>query len=79
MEEIQAIVESMNIQVRHIYREANQFADYLANLAITQEEKVNFTSFNQLPTGAKKIINIDKQQIPTVRLRTRKITTSHNS
>lgn len=76
IEEIHELMNTLHIHIKHIFREANQLADLIANTTIDQEEKQQFLNFNQLPSRAKKILNMDKQQIATIRIRTRRITRS---
>lgn len=60
LEDIIREVKQQQVTIRHIYREGNQMADYLANLAINQAEVHEYESFVELPTAGKCIINIDK-------------------
>ncbi|KAK4722151.1 hypothetical protein R3W88_012384 [Solanum pinnatisectum] len=78
MDDIHAIVEQINVQVQHIFREANQLADYVANTAINKEAKQVFFNFNQLPSRGRKLLNIDKHKIPLVRIKTRRINIDNN-
>ncbi|KAK6786363.1 hypothetical protein RDI58_014888 [Solanum bulbocastanum] len=48
-------------------------ADYMANLAIDNDEKQISRYFQQLPPFGKNIINIEKAQIPSLRIRTKSI------
>ncbi|XP_015165784.1 uncharacterized protein [Solanum tuberosum] len=73
LENIQGIMSQMNTTVKHNFREANQLADYIANLAIDKEEKQQFQHYNQIPSMGMKILSIDKHQIPSIRVKTRKI------
>uniref|UniRef100_A0A0V0GPZ5 Putative ovule protein n=1 Tax=Solanum chacoense TaxID=4108 RepID=A0A0V0GPZ5_SOLCH len=73
MEDIHDIAKKLNVNVQHISRETNQLADYIATTAINKEEKQQYNSFSQLPSLGKRILNIDKQQIPSVRIKTRRI------
>ncbi|KAK4726527.1 hypothetical protein R3W88_031444 [Solanum pinnatisectum] len=66
-------VHQQQVTIKHIYREGNQMADYLANLAIGQTEIQKYENFAELPTTGKHIINIDKAQIPTIRIKTKQI------
>lgn len=68
----------LNIHISHIYREANQLADFMEKIAIEHEQSIQHDEFNQLPSTGRKIINIDKQQIPVIRVKTRKISNTHN-
>ncbi|WMV29406.1 hypothetical protein MTR67_022791 [Solanum verrucosum] len=79
IEEINEIMSTLNIQLVHIFREANQLADYITNIAINHEDIQPYYSFQELPSKARKILNMDKQQIPSIRIRTRKINISNNN
>ncbi|WMV58548.1 hypothetical protein MTR67_051933 [Solanum verrucosum] len=78
VEDSQEIMKHINIQIRHTFREANQLADYITNIAIGTTEKQQFQEYNQLPSWGRRIVNIDKQQIPSIRIRTRKINNKNN-
>ncbi|WMV13503.1 hypothetical protein MTR67_006888 [Solanum verrucosum] len=71
IERIEKIQDNMNIlntQVVHIYREGNQLVDYNTNIAINHEDKQQYASFYDLPIKARKILNMDKHQIPATRM-----------
>ncbi|WMV21500.1 hypothetical protein MTR67_014885 [Solanum verrucosum] len=72
-EEMQEIMANIHIQVMYISREVNQLADCIANLAINQEEKQHYDSFHNLPYRARRILNMDKQHTPTIRIKTKRI------
>ncbi|KAG5619666.1 hypothetical protein H5410_004884 [Solanum commersonii] len=78
IEEIQDNMNILNTQVVHIYREGNQLADCITNIAINHEDKQQYASFYDLPIKARKILNMDKHQIPATRIRTRRITNTSN-
>lgn len=73
IEEIHEIIANIHIQVMHIFREANQLADCITNLVINQVEKQHYDSFHNLPRTARKILNMDKQHTPTIKIRTKRI------
>lgn len=73
MEEIKSMISQLNFQIQHIFREANQLADHIANTVSNQENSRKFLSFNQLTSKGKSILVTDKKRIPTVRIKTRKI------
>lgn len=60
MEEIQEMIHQMNVQVKHISREANMLADCIANTSVYTVEKQEFHNFNQLTSMGRRIHNIDK-------------------
>lgn len=68
----------LNIHICHIFREMNQLADFIANIAIEQEHKIHHHNFNQLSSNERKILHIDKMQIPSMRVSTRKIRNTYN-
>ncbi|KAK4733163.1 hypothetical protein R3W88_007424 [Solanum pinnatisectum] len=59
VEEIREIMEKIRAKITHIFRKGNNLADSLANI--------------ELPVIEKRILNADKAQIPTLRIRTRVI------
>jgi len=73
VEEIKTMILKQGVKIQHIFREGNQLADFLANHAAEIDRKAEYQSFKELPSTGRKIINTDKQQIPTLRIRTRKI------
>lgn len=60
VEEIYKLFGDTNIQTKHVYWEANQLAKSIANIEIEKEDKHVFTIFSQLPSMARRILNIDK-------------------
>lgn len=67
------MISQLNFQIQHIFREANQLADHIANTVSNQEISNQFLSFNHLTSKGRKILITDKKEIPTVRIKTRKI------
>ncbi|KAH0712341.1 hypothetical protein KY285_007894 [Solanum tuberosum] len=78
MEDIHNMLGKITVNVRHIFREANQLADCIANSAVNTEDKQIFLNFQQLPSKGRKLLNIDKYQVPSVRIKTRKINLYNN-
>lgn len=70
-------MEQLNVQIQHIFREANHLADYIANTTMDQEGIQQFHSFSQLASMGRKILNMDKSGVPTIRTKTRKILTNN--
>lgn len=60
MEDIYKCMMQMEIEVIHIFRKANQLVDYIVNETFTQDNKIHYFQFNQLPTTARGILNMDK-------------------
>lgn len=74
VEDIKALCQHCKVQIQHIFREGNALAaDYLANLAFDMQGRIVFTPFTEMPAQARRMLNMDKQQIPTLRIRTKKI------
>ncbi|KAG5632751.1 hypothetical protein H5410_004468 [Solanum commersonii] len=78
MEEIHDMVGKIRVQVSHIFREENQLADYIENLAINKEEIKTFQNFIQLPSLGRRILNIDKQHILSARIKKKRINNNNN-
>ncbi|KAH0757706.1 hypothetical protein KY290_021199 [Solanum tuberosum] len=78
LEDAIAMIEQEGIQVKHVFREGNQLADALANNAHNHTEKQVYNQFNQLPVICRKILNMDKRQVMSLRIKTRKIKTTTN-
>ncbi|WMV30684.1 hypothetical protein MTR67_024069 [Solanum verrucosum] len=72
------MIKVSNTQITHIYREANQLADFITNTIIDQEGKLQYQLFYQLPSKARGILNMDKQQISAIRIKTRKISVTNS-
>ncbi|KAK4716559.1 hypothetical protein R3W88_014897 [Solanum pinnatisectum] len=72
-------VQQQQVTIKHIYREGNQMADYLANVAMNQEGMHTFRPFTELPRIGKCIINNDKAQIPNIRIKTKQIKSHERS
>lgn len=79
MEEITEIVNQLNVQIKHIFREANQLVDFITNTTINQDSIDQFHSFIQMLRTGRKILNMDKIQIPTLRVSARRINSNHNN
>ncbi|KAH0706213.1 hypothetical protein KY289_011289 [Solanum tuberosum] len=76
-DELKREMTKIEVTIQHIYREGSKLADYLANLTINASEKKTFRSFEQLLSMGRKIINMEKAQIPALRVRTKKIIQRH--
>lgn len=66
---IKEIKESYNVLFQHVMREGNKVADYLANLVFSFAGTIIFHSFQELPSEGKALINMDKAQVPNLRVR----------
>ena len=56
------ITGTIQIQIVHIFREVNQLANCITNISINQENRQQYRRFKDLPSSARKILNMDKQQ-----------------
>lgn len=70
VEDVWHYTESSNIRIMHTYREANYLADHIANIGITIQDKHQVWTFQSLPSLARRILNADKHQIPSLRITT---------
>ncbi|KAH0638527.1 hypothetical protein KY285_035113 [Solanum tuberosum] len=73
VEEARQIVEQNSFKVQHAYREGNQLANVIGNSAYSKSEVQEYKQFEQLPANCRKILNMDKAQIASLRIKTRKI------
>lgn len=73
IEEIWSKIQAVQGQITHIYREGNAVTYSLANDMVEVQQTKIFTHFVDLPTNIRRYINIDKTQIPNIRIRTHKI------
>lgn len=60
IENIKQSIARKKIKVKHIFREVNQLADYLANMALNQAEQIQVNNFYDLPSIGRRILNIEK-------------------
>lgn len=61
------LLHSSAWSIRHVLREANQAADFMANWAYRECLSNIFESSNSLPTGISGITRMDAMQVPHVR------------
>lgn len=69
VKDILRLMQSKDIQFKHIYIEENHLADFITNITIDIESKQVFNTFNQLP--CRRLLNMDKYKISAIRLRLR--------
>ncbi|XP_060190450.1 uncharacterized protein LOC132619619 [Lycium barbarum] len=69
MEDIKEKKIQANIKVEHCFREANRVADYLAKNAAGSQNFTLYDSYQQLPVGAKGLFQLDKSQMPSIRIK----------
>ncbi|XP_059315633.1 uncharacterized protein LOC132066321 [Lycium ferocissimum] len=69
VERIRKMKAEFNVIIQHVYREGNTLADFLTNLAFDFAGTQSFNSFAELPSAGKKILNLDKHQVPNLKIR----------
>lgn len=62
-------IKGKDIQVQHCYRESNQVADFLAELAASSGNGTFYYSFQQLPKEVKGAFQLGKCQLQIIRIR----------
>lgn len=72
MTRIKDIKSIYNVLFQHVLREGNTVVDFLANLVLSFVGTITFQSFQELPSKGKALINMDKAQIPNLRIRVAK-------
>ncbi|XP_060202124.1 uncharacterized protein LOC132630571 [Lycium barbarum] len=72
VEEIKQDMRAIQVQINHIFREGNMLADFLANHALDHAE-IKVHDFILKPPEGRRILNMDKSQLPQLRIRTRRI------
>lgn len=73
VEDIRIRVEYIKARITHIFREGKSVADYLANEVIETQLVMQYLSFQDLSTRIRSALNMDKAQVPNLRIRTRNI------
>jgi len=73
VEEIREIMQKINATITHTFREGNCLANSLANIAIESQAEHQYFSFKEMPLTERRILNAEKAQIPTLKIRNRKI------
>lgn len=54
------MLELVEVDVTHVYGEANQLADSIVNKAFKHQGRTQYHHFAQLPSSTKKNLNRDK-------------------
>ena len=71
IEEIKQLIRQLQIMNKHLFREANQLVDKLANVVLDQPITLVVDNFSQLPIKCRKLLNSDTAQISNLRIRAR--------
>ncbi|CAK9188162.1 unnamed protein product [Ilex paraguariensis] len=69
LERIKLLFKFLNLQIKHIYREANGLADFLASFAVKSEQCTEFSANNILPSIGRVIMQQDLYGFPSARLK----------
>ncbi|XP_060170637.1 uncharacterized protein LOC132601572 [Lycium barbarum] len=69
VERIRRMKAEFNVLIYHVYMEGNTLADFLTNLAFDFAGTISFNSFTDLPSAGRKILHLDKHQVPNLRIR----------
>ncbi|CAK9141098.1 unnamed protein product, partial [Ilex paraguariensis] len=69
LKRIKLLFGMMNLQISHIYREANGLADFLASFAVHSKTYTEFSGSNVLPVAGRLILQQDQTGLPNVRLK----------
>jgi len=57
IEEIQEYIQTVHAHISHTFREGNRLVDFLANHFLNYQSSIYYTTFLDLPTQARKILN----------------------
>lgn len=71
------IVEKLQINIQHIFREGNLLADVLENSAFTEGDNKSYRHYHQPPKQCKVWLNMEKMQVDYLHIRTRKFRESY--
>ncbi|CAK9149578.1 unnamed protein product, partial [Ilex paraguariensis] len=69
LKRIKLLFGMMNLQISHIYREANGLADFLASFAVHSKTYTEFSGSNVLPVAGRLILQQDQTGLPNARLK----------
>ncbi|XP_059284804.1 uncharacterized protein LOC132038098 [Lycium ferocissimum] len=64
LKDINRLIRGQIVEVEHIYRKGNCLEDFLANYVFDFAGTQQFNTFQELPSMARKLLNIDKARIP---------------
>ncbi|XP_060210896.1 uncharacterized protein LOC132637896 [Lycium barbarum] len=69
IQQIQNLVEENGFNISHCFREANKPADKLASFSHSTNGIQVFNSFSVVPRSVRELINLDKWNLPSFRIR----------
>ncbi|XP_060210626.1 uncharacterized protein LOC132637573 [Lycium barbarum] len=70
VDDIKRMMVDHTVSVEHIHRDGNGLADFFTNFVFGFAGSVQFHNFQELPSQAKRILNLEKRGIPNLRIRT---------
>ncbi|CAK9133712.1 unnamed protein product [Ilex paraguariensis] len=68
LERIKYLFGFLKVKTKHIYREANGIADFLASFAVLTERNSDFSASGVLPLAGMLLLQKDQSLLPTARL-----------
>ena len=71
-------MEQKNLKVQYLYREGNQLEDFIVNSAYSNSKVQEYKQFEHLPPNCRRVLNMNKTQIASLRIKTRKIKDINN-
>ncbi|KAG5627050.1 hypothetical protein H5410_012268 [Solanum commersonii] len=74
IEEIRRAIRSINASITHIFEKETEWR-FMVNEVVESQETKCYYLFQELPSITRKHLNMDKSQIPNIRMKTRKIST----
>lgn len=73
VENIKQLPLASQVTITHIYREGNTLVDMIANIAFERDGITCYNTFTDLPVQGRRILNLEKQQMPNLRIQTKRI------
>ena len=67
MREIGHLLTQIDVHIAHVYREANQAADFLANWSCRLQREFLFRHVKDIPVGLKGILRVECMGLPNLR------------
>ncbi|KAK4711356.1 hypothetical protein R3W88_005869 [Solanum pinnatisectum] len=69
VEAIKSILETYNVEIKHIFREGSKLADFLANNVVNFADTNRiFNNLQELPQQEMAIIQLEKSKVPNLRI-----------
>lgn len=71
VEDTLVLMKDATINMEHIYREGTSLSYYLANHAFEVEGRQLYNTFRELPSQGRKVLNLDKLEVPNLRIKSK--------